>query len=142
MRIRFGLILKITERTKSYKPPKQHYFIKTPETQAKLPLFSGSHPNYSSKHCSLFINAVVEPLLDTVRKLLPCAIREMRIRFGTILSLLIRPRDDENMVWIDSQDYGADEILSHPFILTPPVQRAACALHFEGCPQLFRIGKT
>ena len=47
MRIRFGLILKITERTKSYKPPKQHYFIKTPETQAKLPIFSGSHPNYS-----------------------------------------------------------------------------------------------
>ena len=48
MRIRFGLILKITERTKSYKPPKQHYFIKTPETQAKLPIFSGSHPNYSN----------------------------------------------------------------------------------------------
>ena len=47
MRIRFGLILKITERTKSYKPPKQHYFIKTPEIQAKLPIFSGSHPNYS-----------------------------------------------------------------------------------------------
>ena len=40
--------------------------------------------------------------------------------------------NDENTVWTDSQDYGADEILSHPFILTPPVQRAACALHFEG----------
>ena len=57
MRIRFGLILKITERTKSYKPPKQHYFIKTPETQAKLPIFSGSHPNYSTvyKQRTLFI---------------------------------------------------------------------------------------
>ena len=39
------------------------------------------------------------------------------------------------MVWTDSQDYGADEILSHPFALTPPVQRAACALHFEGSLQ-------
>ena len=56
----------------------------------------------------------------------------MRIRFGTILSLLMRRRINENMVWTDSQDYGADEILSHPFALTPPVQRAACALHFEG----------
>ena len=36
------------------------------------------------------------------------------------------------MVWTDSQDYGADEILFHPFILTPPVQRAACALIFVG----------
>ena len=56
----------------------------------------------------------------------------MRIRFGAILSLLIRKRMNENMVWTDSQDYSADEILSHPFILTPPVQRAACALYFEG----------
>ena len=39
---------------------------------------------------------------------------------------------NENMIWTDSQDYGADEILFHPFALTPPEQRAACALHFEG----------
>ena len=39
------------------------------------------------------------------------SIPKMRIRFGTILSLLMRPRDDENTVWTDSQDYGADEIL-------------------------------
>ena len=39
---------------------------------------------------------------------------------------------NENMVWTDSQDYGADEILSHPFTLTQTVQRAACALPFEG----------
>ena len=38
---------------------------------------------------------------------------------------------NENMVWTDSQDYGADEILSHPFTLTPTVQRAACALPFK-----------
>ena len=73
---------------------------------------------------------------------------KMRIRFGTILSpplmwqwnvLTIyhrrinnRSEEDENMVWTDSQDYGSDEILSHPFALTPPVQRAACALHFAG----------
>ena len=36
------------------------------------------------------------------------------------------------MVWTDSQDYGADEILSHLFTLTPPVQRAACSLPFGG----------
>ena len=47
----------------------------------------------------------------------------------------MRPRDDENTVWTDSQDYEADEILSHPFILTPPVQRVACALHLQGSPQ-------
>ena len=41
-------------------------------------------------------------------------------------------RMNENMVWTDSQDYGADEILSLPFTISPPVQRAACALHFEG----------
>ena len=39
---------------------------------------------------------------------------------------------NENTLRTDSQDYCADEILSHPFILTPPMQRAACALHFEG----------
>ena len=47
----------------------------------------------------------------------------------------MRLRINENTVWTDSQDYGADEILSHPFALTPPVQRAACALYFEGSPQ-------
>jgi hypothetical protein len=36
------------------------------------------------------------------------------------------------MGWTDSQDYGADEILSHPFTLTQTVQRVACALPFEG----------
>ena len=36
--------------------------------------------------------------------------------------------NDENTVWTDSQDYCADEILSHPFALALPVQRAACAL--------------
>ena len=41
----------------------------------------------------------------------------MRIWFGLILKI------------------RRDEILSHPFILTPPVQRAACALPFGGvCP--------
>jgi hypothetical protein len=47
LRIWFGLILKITVWTKSYKPPKQHYFVKTLESQAKLSLFSGFLPNYS-----------------------------------------------------------------------------------------------
>ena len=27
---------------------KKRYFAKSPESQAKLPLFSGSHPNYSN----------------------------------------------------------------------------------------------
>ena len=47
MRIRFGLILKITERMKSYAPLKLQYFTKQPDSRAKLSLFSGSHPNYS-----------------------------------------------------------------------------------------------
>ena len=35
----------------------------------------------------------------------------MRIHFGMILSILRRGRINENMVWTDSQDYGADELL-------------------------------
>ena len=35
----------------------------------------------------------------------------MRIQFGIILSVLMRRRINENTVWIDSQDYGTDEIL-------------------------------
>ena len=57
---------------------------------------------------------------------------KMRIQFGTILSLLMILWMNENMVWTDSQDYGADEILSHLFTVISPVQRAACALPFEG----------
>jgi hypothetical protein len=37
--------------------------------------------------------------------------REMRIHFGMILSVLMKQRINENTVWTDSQDYGADEIL-------------------------------
>ena len=37
--------------------------------------------------------------------------REMRILFGMILTVLRGRRINENMVWTDSQDYGADEIL-------------------------------
>ena len=57
------------------------------------------------------LNAVVTPLLDTVRKLWPCVIREMRILFGMVLTVMRGRRINENMVWTDSQDYGADEIL-------------------------------
>ena len=57
------------------------------------------------------LNAVVTPLLDTVRKLWSCVIREMRILFGMVLTVLRGRRINENMVWTDSQDYGADEIL-------------------------------
>ena len=46
MRTRFGLILKITVQTKFYKPLKQRYFTKPPDSQAKLSLFPGAHPNY------------------------------------------------------------------------------------------------
>ena len=35
----------------------------------------------------------------------------MRIHFGMILSILMRRRINENTVWTNSQDYGADEIL-------------------------------
>jgi hypothetical protein len=44
-------------------------------------------------------------------QLCPCAIREMRIQFGMILLILLKQRINENTVWTDSQDYGADEIL-------------------------------
>ena len=50
MRIRFGLILKMTERTKSYAPFNLQYFTKQPDSRAKLSLFSGFHPNYFQKH--------------------------------------------------------------------------------------------
>ena len=36
----------------------------------------------------------------------------MRIQFGSILSLLMNQLINENMVWTDSQDLGADEILN------------------------------
>ena len=48
MRTRFGLILKVTVRTKSYAPPKSRYFKKQPDSQVKLSLFSGCLPSYSA----------------------------------------------------------------------------------------------
>ena len=44
MRIRFGLILKITERTKSYILPELCYLIKSIGKSAKLEFFSVSIP--------------------------------------------------------------------------------------------------
>ena len=38
--------------------------------------------------------------------------QEMRILFGMIIAVLRGRRINENMVWTDSQDYGADEILN------------------------------
>ena len=70
---------------------------------------------------------MVEPLLDTVRKLLLCVIREMRIHFGMVLTVLRRRRINENMVWTDSLDYGATMYLSTENVkksllwLSPPV---------------------
>ena len=100
----------------------------------------------------ILANAAV-PIILCERIPASAPLPKMRIRFGTILSpplmwqwnvLTIyhrrinnRSEEDENMVWTDSQDYGSDEILSHPFALTPPVHRAACALHFAGSPQKF-----
>ena len=40
-----------------------------------------------------------------------CSIWEMRILFGMILLNQSRRHINENTVWTDSQDYGADEIL-------------------------------
>ena len=73
---------------------------------------TASHEGSSKFPATGFINAVVTPLLDTVRKLWPCVIREMRILFGMVLTVLRGQRINENMVWTDSQDYGADEILN------------------------------
>ena len=49
---------------------------------------------------------------DNRRDGLPCVIRAMRILFGIILTVLRDRRINENMVWTDSQDLGADEILN------------------------------
>ena len=74
MRIRFGLILKITERAKSYIPQTALFHKTTRFTSEIITLFrgppqsffSGSHPSYSylpshlrnGEHCHLFQSAV------------------------------------------------------------------------------------
>ena len=67
--------------------------------------------------------------------------REMRIHLGTILSILMRRRINENMVWTDSQDYGADEILytigTVLFNINNRLMREI-AFFFEVYPQLFQ----
>jgi hypothetical protein len=47
MRIWLGLLLKITDRTKSYKPPKLYYFTKPPVNKRNCKSFQGSTPKYS-----------------------------------------------------------------------------------------------
>ena len=87
------------------------------------------------------LNAVVTPLLDTVRKLWSCVIREMRILFGMVLTVLRGRRINENMVWTDSQDYGADEILNTTRIaLFDKINRLMreITILFEVYPQLFQ----
>ena len=68
--------------------------------------------------------------------------REMRIHFGMILSVLMKQRINENMVWTDSQDYGADEILytigTVLFNINNRLMREITIL-FEVYPRLFRI---
>ena len=66
--------------------------------------------------------------------------REMRIHFGMILSVLMKQRINENTVWTDSQDYGADEILytigTVLFNINNRLMREITIL-FEVSPQLF-----
>ena len=68
--------------------------------------------------------------------------REMRIHFGMILSVLMKQRINENMVWTDSQDYGADEILytigTVLFNINNRLMREITIL-FEVYTRLFRI---
>ena len=68
--------------------------------------------------------------------------REMRIHFGIILSVLMKQRINENMVWTDSQDYGADEILYTARIVlfdkTNRLMRKIPTL-FEVYPRLFLL---
>ena len=64
----------------------------------------------------------------------------MRIHFGTILPILMRRRINENMVWTDSQDYGADEILytiGTVLFNTNNRLMREIAILFEVYPQLF-----
>ena len=66
--------------------------------------------------------------------------REMRIHFGMILSVLMKQLINENMVWTDSQDYDADEILYTArtvlFDKTNRLMREITTL-FEVYPRLF-----
>jgi hypothetical protein len=55
----FGLILKITERMKSYTPSKEGYFTKEANSQAKFSLFSGSHPKITQAYIPQIIPKVV-----------------------------------------------------------------------------------
>ena len=41
-----------------------------------------------------------------------------KMRSHFLASDVMRPKDDENTVWTDSQDYGADEILIHSLLMT------------------------
>ena len=65
---------------------------------------------------------------------------EMRIQFGMILTVLRGRRINENMVWTDSQDYVADEILytigTVLFNINNQLMREITIL-FEVYPQLF-----
>ena len=64
----------------------------------------------------------------------------MRIRFGIILSILMRQRINENTVWTDSQDYGADEILyTIGIVLFDKINRLMreITILFRVSPQLF-----
>ena len=66
--------------------------------------------------------------------------QEIRIHFGMILSILMRRRINENMVWTDSQDYGADEILyTTRIVLFDKINRLILEIMilFEVYPQLF-----
>ena len=66
--------------------------------------------------------------------------RKMRIRFGIILSILMRQRINENMVRTDSQDYGADEILyTIGIVLFDKINRLMreITILFRVSPQLF-----
>ena len=68
--------------------------------------------------------------------------QEMRILFGMILTVLRGRRINENMVWTDSQDYGADEILYTArtvlFDKTNRLMRKIIIL-FEVYPQLYPV---
>ena len=64
----------------------------------------------NTQMCSILTNYNLWEL-STEREGWPDPENENSIRNNSLASDVMRPRDDENMVWTDSQDYGADEIL-------------------------------
>ena len=109
MRTRFGLILKITVRTKSYAPPKSRYFTKQPDSQVKLSLFSGHLPSYSWFLNLCFIS--VNPPTYTKSKFLQLPNLHQKQVSSNHFDYRICGILSENLLYVDSSRIGSERII-------------------------------